>query len=345
MASATNVCVKCGKSDGLLFCGTGGCIFAIHDSCLGFRPNVDDTGNFRCPFCAHSRALSHYIKIKEQMSVTLKQLRMFLHTDSENPSMELSDSLKDKEKLFSGVGFVDGVDRIANLEDGKGHDYHFHNVTDPVKSEPVTPISEQEPGGVLYTSRSIVERQMEPTVEACPSVRLPGRKQDQDLPKPPCVGDDISSENGDMIPGEWGQTEGAFKKQVMEEIVVPKLVMPIHSIPPGGLVSESDNDNDEPRNSADRLSSRKRKRDNALISTLKNLSSKDESVSHLRRRKVPWTLQEEKKLKEGLQKFSNNGRIPWKTILDDGISVFADVRTAEDLRSKWKNMCKGSRTL
>ncbi|KAL3585360.1 hypothetical protein D5086_012227 [Populus alba] len=63
-------------------------------------------------------------------------------------------------------------------------------------------------------------------------------------------------------------------------------------------------------------------------------------MPQLRRKKVPWTVQEEEMLKKGVQKFSSDGKFPWKDILEYGSSVFFSDRTTIDVKDKWRNMCK-----
>ncbi|KAG5047816.1 hypothetical protein JHK85_008919 [Glycine max] len=61
--------------------------------------------------------------------------------------------------------------------------------------------------------------------------------------------------------------------------------------------------------------------------------------NQLRRKKIPWTAEEEEKIKEGVQKFGKE----WKKILQFGSHVFDKVgkrRTPHDLKDKWRNMCK-----
>ncbi|KAJ6992425.1 hypothetical protein NC653_015725 [Populus alba x Populus x berolinensis] len=65
-------------------------------------------------------------------------------------------------------------------------------------------------------------------------------------------------------------------------------------------------------------------------------------MPQLRRKKVPWTVQEEEMLKKGVQKFSSDGKFPWKDILEYGSSVFFSDRTTIDVKDKWRNMCKVS---
>ncbi|GKV51193.1 hypothetical protein SLEP1_g57864 [Rubroshorea leprosula] len=68
------------------------------------------------------------------------------------------------------------------------------------------------------------------------------------------------------------------------------------------------------------------------------------AIPQLRRKKVPWTIEEERMLREGVSKFASTagGNVPWKEILDFGASVFLKCRTTVDLKDKWRNMCKGT---
>ncbi|XP_027346192.1 uncharacterized protein LOC113857995 isoform X2 [Abrus precatorius] len=58
-----------------------------------------------------------------------------------------------------------------------------------------------------------------------------------------------------------------------------------------------------------------------------------------KRRRLRWTDEEEKVLKEGVLKFSmENQNIPWRKILEFGCHVFHKTRTPADLKDKWKNI-------
>ncbi|OVA19709.1 SANT/Myb domain [Macleaya cordata] len=70
------------------------------------------------------------------------------------------------------------------------------------------------------------------------------------------------------------------------------------------------------------------------------------ALPNSRRKKLPWTHEEEEMLKEAVKKASSkvNKNIPWKIILDSGCKVFNESRTPSDLKDKWRNMAKeGSR--
>ncbi|KAL9252045.1 hypothetical protein AKJ16_DCAP05894 [Drosera capensis] len=67
-----------------------------------------------------------------------------------------------------------------------------------------------------------------------------------------------------------------------------------------------------------------------------------EGVLQSRRKKVPWTAEEEDMLKEAMARYAENETraIPWKIMLEFGRPVFLKCRTPGDLKDKWKNMQK-----
>ncbi|XP_052174463.1 uncharacterized protein LOC127789575 isoform X2 [Diospyros lotus] len=80
--SELNLCMKCNNSGKLLVCSASACPIAVHESCLGSVPSFDDCGNFYCPFCAYSRAISEYIESKKKTSLTRKDLSAFFASDN-----------------------------------------------------------------------------------------------------------------------------------------------------------------------------------------------------------------------------------------------------------------------
>ncbi|CAN1255484.1 hypothetical protein LINPERPRIM_LOCUS9003 [Linum perenne] len=250
--SGSNLCVICGKNGQLLVCGTDGCSSVVHESCLGSTPSFDSTGQFCCPYCADSIATSYYKKMKERMAVTLKHLSAFLSVGSENPSLE-------------GTGRSDrngneGNRTISGRDVDEGNDYQFENgaafeneagrlqhVTVAAHSINEKPTSEKDSG----------EMQIERITVVCPSVRVPERKQDQDLPVPPCLGDSILGEKTDIVSEEQDLTEGVTKEKVPDKIFVHQ-VMPISAVPMGG--GASDKGHNQPASSNNSVGSRKRER-------------------------------------------------------------------------------------
>ncbi|XP_052177916.1 uncharacterized protein LOC127791831 [Diospyros lotus] len=61
---------------------------------------------------------------------------------------------------------------------------------------------------------------------------------------------------------------------------------------------------------------------------------------YMKRKRVPWTAEEEEMLKEGVLKFSTtvNKNLPWRKILEFGRHVFERTRTPVDLKDKWRKI-------
>ncbi|GMG98849.1 hypothetical protein Nepgr_000689 [Nepenthes gracilis] len=63
---------------------------------------------------------------------------------------------------------------------------------------------------------------------------------------------------------------------------------------------------------------------------------------NVRRKKLPWTAEEEEMLMEGIRKFASRvtTNLPWRKILEFGRHVFDGTRTPVDLKDKWRNIVK-----
>ncbi|KAK4377936.1 hypothetical protein RND71_004232 [Anisodus tanguticus] len=73
-----NLCVKCNKGGNLFVCSSDTCPLVVHESCLASVPNFDYKGNFYCPFCSYSRAISEYLEGKKKVSLARKDLNAFI---------------------------------------------------------------------------------------------------------------------------------------------------------------------------------------------------------------------------------------------------------------------------
>ncbi|XP_057805083.1 uncharacterized protein LOC131020346 isoform X2 [Salvia miltiorrhiza] len=74
-----NVCVKCNKGGELKVCSsTNSCRLVVHESCSDSHMSFSTRGEFQCPFCAYSQALSEYMYIKKKVSLTQKDFVTFV---------------------------------------------------------------------------------------------------------------------------------------------------------------------------------------------------------------------------------------------------------------------------
>ncbi|KAK1420737.1 hypothetical protein QVD17_22571 [Tagetes erecta] len=75
--SEIDLCMKCNERGELLACSSDSCQLRFHESCLGSAATLEENGEFFCPFCAYSRAISKYQEAKRNASLARKNLQAF----------------------------------------------------------------------------------------------------------------------------------------------------------------------------------------------------------------------------------------------------------------------------
>ncbi|CAN4094728.1 unnamed protein product [Withania somnifera] len=85
-----NLCVKCNEGGQLLICSSNSCSLVVHQSCLGSVPSFHNGGNFYCPFCAYSRAISEYLEVRKLSSLARKDLASFIGVGARRQSRKSS---------------------------------------------------------------------------------------------------------------------------------------------------------------------------------------------------------------------------------------------------------------
>lgn len=96
-----NLCMKCNKDGQLLGCNTSCCPFVVHENCLGYPAHFDEMGNFYCPFCAYSLAISEYLEAKKKASIARKKLASFFQKSLQQHPNESAEELHKKEQTHS----------------------------------------------------------------------------------------------------------------------------------------------------------------------------------------------------------------------------------------------------
>ncbi|XP_062117651.1 uncharacterized protein LOC133831396 [Humulus lupulus] len=312
------LCMKCNKAGSLLVCNTNNCQLVIHEKCGGSLAKFDDMGNFYCPFCAYSLAIMEYLEAKKRSSVANKELAAFILMGSKRYPEESTRSLI-KERNHSTGGNADedvlrqnhenehlGV-REKNEEDDHQCEKNF------VNQEAVISAHNDNNRGGCHVSAGEIEGR-EKMAKECPSARA-------EVPQ------NVSSGNSEVNLVNEGKSDIGIQRKLLDQDIDPtkRSVIESHD----SIEDDSENDNHESTVSDYCISFRKR--ENRLS---------DSASPQKRRKKVPWTVEEELKLKEGVQKFPKE-RNMWKKVLEFGDSVFMEGRTAIDLKDKWRNMCKG----
>lgn len=103
-----NLCMKCTKDGQLLVCSSSGCPLVVHENCLGCPPSFDNMGNFYCPFCAYSRAVSEYLESKKKVSLAKKELASFINAGMKHEPVKPKKKHRKKknEKLNESANLV-----------------------------------------------------------------------------------------------------------------------------------------------------------------------------------------------------------------------------------------------
>lgn len=103
-----NLCMKCNKDGQLLVCSSSGCPLVVHEYCLGCPASYDNLGNFYCPFCAYSRAISAYLESKKKASLAKKELALFINagTKHEPGKPKKKHGKRKDDKLNEGPNLV-----------------------------------------------------------------------------------------------------------------------------------------------------------------------------------------------------------------------------------------------
>ncbi|KAL5572999.1 hypothetical protein UlMin_022596 [Ulmus minor] len=341
-----HLCMKCSEVSQLLVCSIDNCPLVVHEKCLSSSAIFDDKGNFYCPFCSYSLAITEYLEAKKESSLVKKKLEAFIHGSDYKQKESTDRSNKGRHRLTVGNEEEDLIGKnhenvhLGEREDNKGNhnEINVHGVNYPqchkvivdnqqVKlsascnnvdlkciEKRVTVIS-----GMLHGPAGQEEGKGK-VVQEFPSVR--SFKEQQNHVPGDC--DNGSSENTDSFLVVQRQGDSGIQQKVLKHVTDA----------PEEDVYEFDGEGhseDDSELGKYFLGVRKRNKHCAYWAT--NLPKKKK-----------WTDAEEKTLKEGVQIYAggNERKIPWKTILEFGESVFQEGRTPVDLKDKWRNMSKGT---
>ncbi|XP_022746289.1 uncharacterized protein LOC111296311 [Durio zibethinus] len=329
-----NICAKCNQNGQVLICSSSGCQLVVHESCLDSAARFDEKGNFYCPFCAYSVSISKYLEAKDKASLARKELAAFMEFCSKK--------LTEEQRKLQSHSRLNGNEDLVGIQES-GHlgesEHNFINQNREVNHGPSAShlngnklcVEEDTFMGGAVDVQGENNEEEEKLVLGHQSMRE-CEHQEEELPANLKFNDDNpTSENTKTVP----VIQVEVKEDVMKEAVEPQITdapaKPGCSLNSDGEESSTDANNKYIISS---YSMRFRKRETKYSFP---------ATPQLRRKKVPWTNDEEEMLRKGVQKFGNyGGNVPWKRILDFGAKVFLSGRTTVDLKDKWRNMSKGS---
>ncbi|GER29555.1 PHD finger protein 21A [Striga asiatica] len=333
----TKFCVKCNLGEQLLVCGSDSCPLVIHQSCLDSDADFDPTEEFYCQFCAYSRAISKYMETKKILFCLGTQ----------------NGSGKQSRKLYKA--------NENNLDQDDGR-----------KVVASTNTQSPEEGRQSFKSQKASGEQQRPAVEIDISLRkstsgqvIEGRGRSEKRA-------DIGSKRGTLHSPETDLPHGNKSSRSSQSTDVEE-------------TSEQENENSWASKNFVRVRKQKTKpimegmrvhcphykliqwkkilehgagvfhqcRSTVdLKNKWRNLCKATPKSSHpaipqLRRKRIPWTIEEEEKLKEGMRVHCSphDKLIPWQKILEYGAGVFHQCRSTVDLKDKWRNLCKATQNI
>ncbi|KAI8008657.1 hypothetical protein LOK49_LG07G02843 [Camellia lanceoleosa] len=370
------VCIKCDKGGEVLGCSDSCCPLAVHEECMHCSARFDGAGNFYCPYCSYKRAMLERCKARKKAMLAKKALSIFLNVD---PHKQKAERVGRKEPNPSTVvrdtEYNDTRNKLELNRNEVSVQIEAHHREERFNCECTTSIVPYK-----GAEASATNERNDVVLSRCGDNARPydGRQHKIVIGKQMRAGPIIACGHVGGACCREEETGHQFKMvQVGKSVQVehPRLVdhhqservvqdeqqaQPLSASPLeeettlGGAcwrhVKKKNKIVVRPP-SFDHLRRPARKltfelNTNVVHQEGKNAASKSRvrlmkpSFPNVRRKKQPWTAEEEEMLKEGVQKFSTlvNKNLPWRKILEFGCHVFDGTRTPVDLKDKWRNI-------
>ncbi|XP_038904579.1 uncharacterized protein LOC120090944 [Benincasa hispida] len=393
------VCVKCNEGGQLLSCNISDCPLVVHAKCLGSSARMNDEGNFCCPFCLYSLAISKYLEAKKHAALAKKNVAAFLSCFAlERQSIDIEEVLQQKDLDPSRRAGVEDVAKISEDVDLENKENEVtldgEHVNEDVDRQSITDTERIiELSKPMHTANSNHRENESSLLRVAPDV-LSGEKDDNELVDRECPGNtaaelvdqechgntvaelvdqecqgkentvaglvDPECQGKDNTVAELVDQECQGKDNTVAELVDQECQGNVAELKDGQKATEQheiykilhkDRGPIEPADMEDDLQYQTDDNEDeaaCAIITEGEKSSDDgnddsiisrysirfrqkyhhtSSETHpSRRKKLPWTAEEEEAVLEGVRKFSSSvdrsPTIPWKKILEFGSSVF-----------------------
>ncbi|XP_024018435.1 uncharacterized protein LOC21385959 [Morus notabilis] len=339
-----NLCMKFNEDGHLLVCNTNNCQLVVHEKCVGSPATLDDKGNFYCPFCAYSIAINEYLEAKKSSSLARKELAAFIRMGSEHRPMEDTNVLNKKKSHYAGgnedevfLGKTHENEQVGEREQNEANQVETNvNIDDNNQQAEFSP-----PRNDTF---NLGHREERTSIDSEMLHVTAGEKEGEEKVLEECPSESGTEGEQDEVPGKsdvvsHANTDTDLVNQGIEDLRVQREVLKGQEINASKrFVYEFNINSDDEDDYDDKLTI-----SNYCVKLRgREVPCNFRGIPQSRRKKVPWTVAEEKKLKEAIQKFSHEKKIPWKEILKFGDSVFVKGRTTVDLKDKWRNMSKGT---
>ncbi|KAK7388655.1 hypothetical protein VNO78_23477 [Psophocarpus tetragonolobus] len=362
-----NICICCeekgSEEQEALVCSERGCPVSVHASCLGSDPQFDDSGKFFCPYCWFKRAVRTCRCLGDKALTARQAMARFLDMDDARAN-------SGPARVSSGGARVNVIDREEIEEDtrvgadsGVGDGACMNQVQDREEIEEDARVNADFSGGAArvnpnWDREGIVEEARVRAHDSGGGARGNPGGDREEIVEDTRVGVDYGGGGAARVePGqdceeivEESETDKSGENKDEGKVYVSS------SSVSETIDSESEavikKNNNKRKDEKKMVGLTRKLRDNKHYNTRRKAANEEEVTSfrYLRqqpqrmkltakRRRLLWTAEEEKVLKEGVSKFSTeNQNIPWRKILEFGCRVFDKTRTPVDLKDKWKNI-------
>ncbi|KAI3463897.1 hypothetical protein Pfo_020560 [Paulownia fortunei] len=341
-----NLCVKCNKGGKLLACSANSCPLVIHQSCVGSDASFDARGKFYCPFCAYSRAISEYMEIKKKASLARNNLATFICLGTQKESkkqsqrscrikqnhLEQDDGLPKSNELNER----DVVKKVSTRQRRKKLEYEQAGPSE-LRSGYSASFGRKAVDSTNRIAHTLnkTKREGKRTRQVSQSPRVYGQHQMAALAIHKSQGENTSCQVSEGSDGSKKHADIRYKKGILcpPETDLPRENKFSQSSQSADSEETSEEGNENCGASKYFIRVRKQERQHSYP-----------AIPQLRRKRLPWTSEEEETLKEGMRLLCSphDKIIPWKKILEFGAGVFQQSRSTMDLKDKWRNMCKAT---
>ncbi|KAG4174858.1 hypothetical protein ERO13_A11G146700v2 [Gossypium hirsutum] len=350
-----------GRSGQVLVCSENGCSIAIHKMCINIEPQFDDTGKFYCPYCWYKREVATTEELRKRAMLAKRELSNFMHFKRDGGNEEkleagaenmkaasLSTMAEEKKVGESGNRLNNDANEtilynqeqnmcVESVGKGKSDDENIskahgfdNNVVDGhlLQEEDKENTSDSENDGGVLEDNQGKSGKKEPMFPNTVGNAMALITEDATA-KVPAI-ESFEFLLPDLDTGTPVVRQMRIK-HTAQRARPRKVDSPKKSSFQPSISAMDENTNQQGKATAAKNSVQCQELTKRIRTPI---------LGNVKRRRLPWTVEEEDILKEGVHRFSltMNKNIPWRKILEFGHNVFGTNRLPVDLKDKWKKI-------
>ncbi|TYJ09730.1 hypothetical protein E1A91_A11G159900v1 [Gossypium mustelinum] len=348
-----------GRSGQVLVCSENGC--SIAKMCINIEPQFDDTGKFYCPYCWYKREVATTEELRKRAMLAKRELSNFMHFKLDGGNEEkleagaenmkaasLSTMAEEKKVGESGNRLNNDANEtilynqeqnmcVESVGKGKSDDENIskahgfdNNVVDGhlLQEEDKENTSDSENDGGVLEDNQGKSGKKEPMFPNAVGNAMALITEDATA-KVPAI-ESFEFLLPDLDTGTPVVRQMRIK-HTAQRARPRKVDSPKKSSFQPSISAMDENTNQQGKATAAKNSVQCQELTKRIRTPI---------LGNVKRRRLPWTVEEEDILKEGVHRFSltMNKNIPWRKILEFGHNVFGTNRLPVDLKDKWKKI-------